>query len=115
MEIGTICEKTQGRDKGRCVVIDLKENRILVTGPKPVTGVRRREVNPSHLRPTSETLKIKKGASDEEVAAALNITIKPARPRKEPPKPEKKAEPKKPEKKKPKPPKKPKKAAKKAK
>ena len=82
MDIGTVCEKTKGRDKGKkCVVVDLKENRILVTGPKPITGVRRREVNPSHLKPTSERLKIKKGATDEEVAAALGASLRPARPR----------------------------------
>ena len=72
-EVGRICIKTTGRDAGgRCVVVDvIDRNFVLVTGPKSVTGVRRRRVNLNHLRPLDEKIEIEKGATDEEVAAAL--------------------------------------------
>jgi large subunit ribosomal protein L14e len=71
--IGSICVKTRGREAGRkCVVIDIiDENFVLVTGPKSLTGVRRRKVNVNHLEITPLNIDIKKGASDEEVLKAL--------------------------------------------
>jgi large subunit ribosomal protein L14e len=73
MEVGSVCVKKMGREKGRkCVVVDVVDkNYVLVTGPKSLTGVKRRRVNVKHLDPTGETVKIKKGASDEEVQKAL--------------------------------------------
>jgi large subunit ribosomal protein L14e len=44
---------------------------VLVTGPKKVTGVKRRRVNINHIMPTVDKIDIKRGASDDEVAAAL--------------------------------------------
>jgi large subunit ribosomal protein L14e len=44
---------------------------VLVTGPKKVTGVKRRRVNINHIMPTEDKIDIKRGASDDEVAAAL--------------------------------------------
>jgi len=72
-EVGRVCVKTTGRDAGgRCVVVDvIDRNFVLVTGPKSVTGVRRRRVNLNHLRPLDERVEIGKGATDDEVAAAL--------------------------------------------
>jgi len=72
-EVGRICIKTTGRDAGgRCVIVDvIDRNFVLVTGPKSVTGVRRRRVNLNHLRPLDERIEIAKGAGDEAVAAAL--------------------------------------------
>ena len=72
-EIGRVCVKTAGRDTGkRCVVVDLMDkNFALVTGPKSVSGVRRRRVNVNHLKPLDEKLSVEKGASDEQVAALL--------------------------------------------
>jgi large subunit ribosomal protein L14e len=73
IEIGRICIKTRGREAGRyCVILDvIDKNFVLVTGPKNVNGVRRRRVNISHLKPTDDVIKIKRGASDEEVYKAL--------------------------------------------
>jgi len=48
----------------------------LITGPKSVTGVRRRRVNISHLNPTEEKINIRRGASDEEVLQALGLAEK---------------------------------------
>ncbi|MCW4020648.1 MAG: 50S ribosomal protein L14e [Candidatus Bathyarchaeota archaeon] len=78
IEVGRICVKVSGREAGkRCVIVDLVDkNFVLVTGPRPVTGVKRRRVNVSHIEPTDEKVKIKKGASDEEVAQALGVTGK---------------------------------------
>lgn len=72
-EVGRVCVKKAGREAGRrCVVVDvIDRNFVLVTGPKDVTGVRRRRANVDHLEPTDVKLDIKKGASDEEVKKAL--------------------------------------------
>jgi large subunit ribosomal protein L14e len=41
------------------------------TGPKKVTGVKRRRVNINHVAPTEDAVQIKRGASDEEVTQVL--------------------------------------------
>lgn len=73
MEVGRICVKLVGRETGRkCVVVDVVDkNFVLVTGPKSVTGVRRRRTNVDHLEPTPESVEVKKGAADDEVEKAL--------------------------------------------
>jgi large subunit ribosomal protein L14e len=72
-EVGRLCVKTVGRDAGkRCVIIDLMDkNFALVTGPKSVSGVRRRRVNVNHLKPLEEKIQIEKGATDEQIIALL--------------------------------------------
>lgn len=73
VEIGRICIKTRGRERSkRCVIVDIiDKNFVLVTGPREVTGVKRRRVNVKHLSFTNEIIKIKRGASDKEVVVAL--------------------------------------------
>ena len=73
IEVGRICIKTRGREAGKkCVIVDLiDKNFVLITGPKSLTGVRRRRVNIRHLSPTEEKINISRGASDEEVLQAL--------------------------------------------
>ncbi|WP_456482555.1 50S ribosomal protein L14e [Methanopyrus sp.] len=73
IEVGRICVKTAGREAGRyCVVVDIvDENFVIITGPKDVTGVKRRRCNIKHLEPTPEKIDIDRGASDEEVKEAL--------------------------------------------
>ncbi len=73
VEIGRICVKLLGRETGRkCVIVDVVDKSfILVTGPKSVTGVRRRRANINHIEPTKEKIDINRGASDEEVTDAL--------------------------------------------
>ena len=72
-EIGRICVKVAGREASRkCVIVDIiDDNFVLVTGPKGVSGVKRRRANVKHLEPTPFKIDIKKGASDEEVVKAL--------------------------------------------
>jgi large subunit ribosomal protein L14e len=73
IEIGRICVKVAGREAGRkCVIVDIiDENFVLVTGPKQLTGIKRRRVNIKHIEPTDKVIEIPRGASDEEVLRAL--------------------------------------------
>jgi large subunit ribosomal protein L14e len=84
IEVGRVCVKTTGREAGkRCVIVDLiDKNFVLVTGPKSATGVKRRRVNINHLTLTEENVKIKRGATDEEVAQTLGTLEKPKKPKK---------------------------------
>jgi len=72
-EIGRIAVKVSGREAGKkCVVVDvIDRNFVLVTGPKQLTGVRRRRANIAHLAFTPHKVEIGRGASDEEVVKAL--------------------------------------------
>ncbi|MEM4535607.1 MAG: 50S ribosomal protein L14e, partial [Desulfurococcaceae archaeon] len=47
IEIGRICVKVTGREAGRkCIIVDIiDENFVLVTGPKSLSGVKRRRAN----------------------------------------------------------------------
>ena len=44
---------------------------VLVTGPKKVTGVKRRRVNINHIEPLQVKVELTRGASDEEVTSVL--------------------------------------------
>jgi len=65
--------KKPGREAGkRCVVVDIiDKNFVVVTGPKDVTGVRKRKANVDHLEPTESKVEIGRGASDDDVKEAL--------------------------------------------
>lgn len=78
LEVGRICVKLLGRETGRkCVVIDVVDKSfVLVTGPKAVSGVRRRRANVSHVEPLQDMIDVDKGASDEEVTEALKAAGK---------------------------------------
>ena len=69
VDIGRVCLKTQGREKGnKCVIIDvIDRNFVVVTGPE----VRRRRANMDHLMLLEETVEIQRNASDEEVTSIL--------------------------------------------
>ena len=73
IEVGRICVKLYGREAGRkCIIVDsVDKNFVLVTGPKEVTGVRRRRTNIKHIEPTPIKIDIKKGADDKEILEAL--------------------------------------------
>jgi large subunit ribosomal protein L14e len=73
IEVGRICVKMAGRESGRkCVIVDVMDKSfVLVTGPKTVTGVKRRRVNINHVAPTEDTIQVKRGASDDEVTQLL--------------------------------------------
>lgn len=73
IEVGRICVKQAGRENGKkCVVIDLMDKSfVLVTGPKKVTGIKRRRANINHIMPLEEKIDVKRGASDDEVTQVL--------------------------------------------
>jgi len=73
IDVGRVVVKVLGREAGRkAVVVDIvDENYVVITGPKSLSGVRRRRVNINHVEPTDKKIEIKKGASDEEVLKAL--------------------------------------------
>jgi large subunit ribosomal protein L14e len=72
MEIGQVCVKTVGKEKGKyCVVVKrVDKNFVIVSGPKALTGVKRRRANVIHLQPLQYKLEIKEDASDEELLEA---------------------------------------------
>ncbi len=73
IEVGRVCIKQFGRETGKkCVIIDVMDKSfVLVTGPKKVTGVRRRRTNINHIEPTQVKLELTRGASDEEITSVL--------------------------------------------
>ncbi len=76
IEVGRVCRKVAGREAGRyCVVVRIiDDNYVEITGPKELTGVRRRRVNVKHIVPLPEKLDISEGASDDQVIEALKQT-----------------------------------------
>ena len=72
-EIGRICVKTMGREAGSlCVVIEKKdESYVLVTGPRQLSGVKRRNCNIRHLEPLETILTIAADADDEAIEKAI--------------------------------------------
>lgn len=78
IEVGRICVKLTGREAGRkCIIVDIMDkNFVLVTGPKNVTGVKRRRVNANHIEPLQDKIEIKRGSSDKEVMEALKASSK---------------------------------------
>ena len=78
IEVGRICVKQFGREAGKkCVIVDVMDKSfVLVTGPKKVTGVRRRRANLNHVEPLQTKIEITRGASDEEVTSILEAAGK---------------------------------------
>jgi large subunit ribosomal protein L14e len=78
IEVGRLCVKQVGREnRKKCVVIDVMDKSfILVTGPKKLTGVKRRRVNMNHVMPLEDKIDVKRGASDEEVTQSLEASGK---------------------------------------
>jgi large subunit ribosomal protein L14e len=78
IDVGRICVKLAGREAGRkCVIVDtVDKSFVLITGPKNVSGVKRRRVNINHLEPLQDKIDLKRGASDEEVSEVLKAADK---------------------------------------
>jgi large subunit ribosomal protein L14e len=77
LELGRVCLKIAGREAGHyCVVIKpagkSKEEKsfVFVTGPKLLTGVKRRRSNIEHLQATEYKLEFSEDAADEQVITA---------------------------------------------
>lgn len=78
IEVGRICVKVSGREAGRkCVIVDVVDKSfVLITGPKKVTGIRRRRANVNHVEPLQDRVEIKRGASDDEISEVLKASGK---------------------------------------
>jgi len=78
IEVGRICVKLSGREAGKkCVIVDVMDKSyIMITGPKKLTGVKRRRANINHVEPLQDVIEIKRGASDDEVESALKSSGK---------------------------------------
>ena len=78
IEVGKICVKTAGREAGKkCIVIEIVDNNFaLITGPKAISGIKRRRANINHLEPTKDKIQIKRGATDEEITEELKTAGK---------------------------------------
>ncbi len=74
LDVGRVCMKIAGREAGKyCVVLKKMDNTfVLITGPKQLTGVKRRRCNIEHLEPTQHSLKIAPEAADAVVIKAYD-------------------------------------------
>jgi large subunit ribosomal protein L14e len=70
---GRVCVKTMGREAGSfCVIVEKQEdNYVVISGPKHISGVRRRRCNTHHLEPLDIVVRITTGADDEAVEKAI--------------------------------------------
>lgn len=78
LDIGRICVKRLGREAGKkCVIVDvIDKSFVVVTGPKALSGVKRRRVNIRHIEPTDDKLEFARQAFDEDVVAAVEAAGK---------------------------------------
>ncbi|MFW9975209.1 MAG: 50S ribosomal protein L14e [Candidatus Thorarchaeota archaeon] len=72
-ETGRVCVKTMGREAGSlCVIVEIKDDSyVVVTGPKNLSGVRRRSCNTRHLEPLETILQLAPDADDNAVEKAI--------------------------------------------
>ena len=72
--IGRVCVKTAGKDAAKyCIITEvLKDNFVKITGPKALTGIKKKKCNVTHLVPTEDLVKIKAKATDEEILKAVD-------------------------------------------
>ncbi len=73
IEVGRVCLKNTGREAGKyCVVLKkVNESFVSVTGPRLLTGIKRRRCNVDHLNSTEYKIEIKEDSTDEEIIAAM--------------------------------------------
>jgi large subunit ribosomal protein L14e len=78
IEVGRICLKLAGRESGKkCIIVEvIDKGFVMITGPKKITGVKRRRANINHIAPLKDKIGIKRGSSDDEVAQALETAGK---------------------------------------
>jgi large subunit ribosomal protein L14e len=106
LELGRIVMKIAGREAGKYAVIVENNNDgfVMITGPKAITGVKRRKCNIEHIEPTEHKFDIKAKATDDsveklwrnsELLKELEINVPEKREFKKKEKPEKKSKAKK--------------------
>ena len=69
LEAGRIVLKIAGREAGKYAVVveNTNDGFVMITGPKAVTGVKRRKCNIEHIEPTEHKFDIKAKATDDSV------------------------------------------------
>jgi large subunit ribosomal protein L14e len=69
LDVGRLCLKTAGREAGKyCIIVKkIDDTFVTVSGPRLVTGVKRRRCNIAHLEPLQHKIKIQADASDEQI------------------------------------------------
>jgi large subunit ribosomal protein L14e len=69
LEPGRIVLKIAGREAGKyAVIIDsVKDNFVLITGPKSITGVKRRKCNIDHIESTEHKFDIESNVDDASI------------------------------------------------
>lgn len=69
IESGRICLKIAGREAGKYAVIVeiVDDDFVLITGPKSITGVKRRKCNIDHIEPTEYKLDIDSKVDDSKI------------------------------------------------
>ena len=78
IEVGRICLKLAGRESGKkCIIVEvIDKGFVVVTGPKKITGVKRRRASINHIAPLKNKIGIDRGSSDEEITNALETAGK---------------------------------------
>jgi len=73
IEVGRVCTKLLGREADKnCVIVEIvNKNFVVVSGPKELTGVKRRRCNVKHLEPWNLKINVEKGASDDTLKEAI--------------------------------------------
>jgi len=69
LEPGRIVLKIAGREAGKYAVIldNIDDNFVLITGPKSITGVKRRKCNIDHIEPTENKFNIEPKVDDASI------------------------------------------------
>jgi len=77
LEVGRVCMKIAGREAGSyCAIVKpagaAKEEKsfVFISGPKLLTGIKRRKCNIDHLRATEFKIEIAEDANDEQIIEA---------------------------------------------
>lgn len=73
IESGRVCMKSVGRESGSyCVVLkNVDKSFALVTGPKILTGVKKRNANVMHLQPTEFKISVNEDSTDEQIVEEM--------------------------------------------
>lgn len=68
-ETGRVVLKIAGREAGKYAVVleSASDGFVLITGPKTITGIKRRKCNIEHIEPTENTLEISAKATDSDI------------------------------------------------
>jgi large subunit ribosomal protein L14e len=78
IEVGRICLKLAGRESGKkCIIVEvIDKGFVIITGPKKITGVKRRRASINHIAPLKDKISINRGSSDDEITKALETANK---------------------------------------